>query len=192
MTPRGAAALAAIGATCLALGVAGRVRNQNAPLRAQVVRVCACGDEVVARVRRLARSAPSPLDAALDAQARLVNAGCGDLQHAVRARGALDALRARPLRVAPTVEHDRASRAMREALRALCDPALDARWTADPQRDPRGIVRDAVTLAIVNEMRRIRVDTCARRAILGAQPETYRTTLAELERSTRGCSAPRR
>ncbi|MEZ4390767.1 MAG: hypothetical protein R3A48_06685 [Polyangiales bacterium] len=185
--PAAAAALAAL----LLAGFAAAARARTHAWRERVEGICRCGVDAVAAARRAARVMPPPLDDTLLTQARLVDASCGDLRRAVRNRSAIDALLGRPLRVVPTVEHDRASEDMRSSLRALCAPESDARWSRDPSRDDRGIVQGEAMVAAVNEARRLRAASCARRAALGARAEPYTLRETDADDAARRCGAER-
>lgn len=187
---RRAATAAALAAALLA-GAAAVSRARTAAWRGRVEGICRCSVETVAAARRAARVMPPPLDDTLLTQARLVDASCGDLRRAVRNRATIDSLLRRPLRVVPTVEHDRASEAMRASLRALCAPETDARWSRDPSRDERGIVQGDAMIAVVNEVRRLRAASCARRAALGARAEAYTLSESEADDAARRCGSPR-
>jgi hypothetical protein len=174
-------------ALCVVAG-AWTVRARRRVWDQRAHRICACSVETVARLRQGARAAPEPLDEVMSAQARVLDATCADLRRAVRERPWTATLRERPLRVPPTVEHDRASEALRASLRSLCAPERDAAWSRDPAQDERGIL-PAALVAVANELRRMRAALCARQTVLAGAPEPYTLTAAQADEAARTCGA---
>lgn len=185
---RSAAVAAALALALLAAG-GWTVRARRSAWRARAERLCACSAETVARLRRTGDALPMELGDAMRAQARILDASCGDLRRAARAQGLGDALRDRPLRVAPTTEHDRARDAARAALRRLCDPERDAVWTRRREREPGGSVWSPEIVRAAAEARRLREALCARQAALTAVPEPYTLTAAQGDEEARTCGA---
>lgn len=168
------------------------VRARRASWARRADQICACSTETVSRLRRGANVSPEDLGAVMIAQARILDATCGDLRRATRDQGALDALRDKALRVAPTIEHDRATADVRATLRRLCDPARDAVWARAPEREPGGTVWSQEIVRAAGEARRLRGALCARQALLASEPEVYALTPAQADEEARTCGQPPR
>lgn len=168
------------------------VRRRRRAWDDRAARICACSVDVVSRLQRGAAASPDDLAAVMRAQGRLLEATCGDLRAALRARTATEAFRERPLRVPPTAEHDAATRDLRASLRRLCDPERDAVWSRDPAATLGGSPWSADLIRAANEARRLRGALCARRALLAGDPEPYTLTAAQADEEARTCGRPGR